>query len=368
MAKSAPAPAPEGAAPTVTVQTHTRSAPAPKGDAPAPAAPAARQAKVIMWDNDAQGHRDPATPGEQAAAEATGDAPAKAEGGEADGAKTAPVVKPKEGEEGGEGAPAKPPTAGEKRAALFDKLEAQRQKLQLETALKAKDTEHAQLLERFTALEGSLKGANLGKLLELAGVSEDDALEALMRKDPAALARAPKGDKPQEDPRLAELVATVKALKEKLDGYERQGTESKVAQALAQVEEMSKDIDIPVTRAVENGFELVLRTAHELWQASGQAGKVGDYVPDAAARAEAYFREKRPALAALADQARGGRPKPKDEGGGGAAAGIGRRAAARPDAKEKSVWSGKNLLADRSEVDEQIKREAGLIDKDQFAE
>lgn len=351
MAKpAAPVPATEPA-PSVPVQAHTRAAPG----SVTPTPPAA--GKVILWDNDAQGERmdAPADEGAAKPAELPGTPPAKVDNKPTDDKTKDPAAKDEPGK----------PTPAERRAATFDRLGAERRHRELETALKAEQGTRAAKEAELAKLLKTAKEGTLGELLALRGIPADDALELLLKKDPS-LEGAPAAGAVKDDPRLGQLMDIVKGLRDRIDGYERAAGESNVAQSIAQIEAMTKELDIPVTRAVENGHELVLRTAHELWVTGGRAGKVADFVPDAAARAEAFFREKRPALAALADKAKGAKdPKEADDRGKDAGApSIGRRAAARPDANTKSVWSGRNPMTDRNEVDAQIKAELGIKDKD----
>jgi hypothetical protein len=351
--EAAPAPAP------IPVAAHTRGSPA-KAIASGPAAP---EVNVILWDNETQGHRHADTPGARAADDAlpgrekTEEIPGKAP------AKETP--KPETPEPEAEAPKTK--TAAEKRSEAFDRLAAERRVRELEGALKKEQTDRGAERDEAAKLAKAVKDGTLAEFFALRGIGQDEALEMLLRKDPALEGVPPKGA-PKADPALAELLSKVNGLEAKLAKYEQAEGDAKLAQTYQLIETQTKDLDIPVTRAVENGYELVLRTAHELFLASGRNGKMADYLPDAAARAEAHFRETKPGLAALADAAKGGTPKPKTEAADPPTGSIGRRGSARPDVKTKSVWDGKHPIHDRAEIDEQIKREFGFVDKAQDEE
>lgn len=362
-APAAPAPASPAApvAPVVPVAAHTRTAPA--STVAARGASQASEAKVIEWDNDSAG---PKSPGERAAEEALDDdkpkaIPSKAPGNSDD----KPKVEDKAKDVKEDDAP-KPRTPAERRADAFDRLAAERKHRELENALKAQQGETAKERQQREALEKTAKEGPLGELLKLRGIGTDELLEMLLKKDPA-LEGAPAKAAAKEDPTIAELRETVKKLQARLDAQDETVAQSSVQRSVAQIQEMTKELDIPVTHAM-GGYELVLRTAHELWLAGGKTGAMADFVPDAATRAEAYFRQEKPGLAKLADAARAAKADDKgadDKGGAKESAGtIGRRAAARPDTKTRSPWEGKNALTDRDEVDRALKLEFGFKDRD----
>lgn len=355
MAKSASAPAVSEAPAPIPVAAHTRAAPSlSKGSAaPQPG----MDTTVIMWDNDTQGHKDPGSPGASAAEEAMdgGDKPKEK-------ASTPPGNAEPKVEEASEDKPT-PKTAAERRADTFDRLAAERRHRDLETALKAEQGERAKEREQRESLEKRLKEGPLKSRVEALGLDADELLERLLKKDPELEGLAKAAAK--EDPTIAELRAEMKAMRDELNGYKKAAGDSSVAESVALIREQTKELDIPVTRA-ERGYELVLRTAHEMWLAGGRTGRMADHVPEAAKRAEVYFREQRPELAELADRAaRGAKGDDKGKGEAKEPGGtIGRRASARPEVKTRSIWHGRNPLTDRSEVDQDIKREYGLEDKD----
>lgn len=384
MAKSGSAPAPAASA--------APAAPAPAAPAPAASAPASSRGDagpaqvqsrgeplVIQWNNDTQ---DAPASGIQDApvVDSPGEKPPGSDGAAAGSAKGEKDDDQAAGAEGdGRDAP-KPgkaqPSVADRRERALDALDSERRARQLETRLQAEQTGRAADREQLQTLERAVKTGTLGDLLAARGISPDEALELLLQGGDAI---APTGKGPPaklspEQQRIADLEAQVADLAKGRKTEKETAEAQQITRALTETETITKDLDIPVTRAVEGGFELVLRTAWELWAADGKTGQIADYMPDAADRAEKHFRKERPRLAELADRAR--KASKQDAGNDGAAAAgasddvapaasIGRRAGGGPAPKAKTFWQrdASGNLPSREEIDDQIKRELNLRDK-----
>ena len=360
MAKQVAMPASPAPSPT---PSSADSGPGPRAIAASLPTQSAPQGRVTYWDNDLQAGRsdapapraetkpDPSPEGEQPA-EKPADTPA-------DGEAPTPEEKPP----GEEPAAAAKPSATERRRAALEALAGERKRVELETTLKATQ-------ERLKEVEGKavdpkawVKGATLKEVLAARGMTRADLEDMLIRgakdlDDLPATAQAT----PAANPDIDALKAQIADLTKKLTDRATKESEAEIQQAVNYVATLVKDHDIPVTHAV-GGYELVMRTAHELWLASGKAGKATDYVKEAGDIAEEHFRKERPSLAALADRAKGSKPAAADADE--EPRGITRRTASRPEARSNSLWTRdrNGATPTREEIDERIKREMGFVDK-----
>jgi len=175
--------------------------------------------------------------------------------------------------------PAKPPA----RRDILANLGAEKQKRQLEQQLKA-ERERADKAEKDRDEASKLlKDGDLLSFAKARGLTTDQAIDMLMNPpaEPAKPPPAPAADQTNE--RLSRLEQRERDLLQR--------------EAMARLEEETKELDIPVTRAtsrvavtdnkggsrIMSGRELVLATAQRLWEADGRpAGKQREYIKEAA--------------------------------------------------------------------------------------
>lgn len=338
------------------------ASPAPAAQPVAPSKPAMESAYpagdpiTIEWDNDTQtgrsveSYRDP----EQGSIVVDENATVTAKDDEPE-----PVVAKVDDDK-----PAKPSKA-ERRAEVLRALDSERKAQELAAALTAEKAQRAADKAALDKLQATIKDGNLGDLLQARNMTADEALELLVRGGDALTPTKTKASPTDEAleairAELAELKADRVKRDEDAAKAAAGANEQQAASAIAEVARIVKDMDIPVTHAVDNGYELVLRVAGQMWLNEGKTGNIGDYMADAAQEAEKHWRKEKPSLAALADRA--GKRPPAEEA---PPPSLGRRAAARPDARGQSYWkrdSSGNMPV-REEIDEKIKREMGFRDK-----
>lgn len=281
---------------------------------------------------------------------AEGAAPAEAKPDEADqpaeGAPAEGADKPAE-------EPAKEPTKAERRRDAMAALEKERRLRELEQTLKSEQ-------DKARGAEEKLSKLPLSELLKLRGLDREQLLEELLTGGSSTVGDIP-AKNAAPDPRdkaIEELRAEIAALKG--DHHTRKEVEAaqQRTQAIQLVQERTKDLDIPITRIEQGGYDLVVQTAVTLWEQSGKSGHPRDYIERAAGGVEAHFRETKPGLAELVDKARGG-GKPAADPAVAAAAraktpAVGKRTGARPDSAPPELPMNKH------ERDMAIKREFGF--------
>jgi hypothetical protein len=337
------------------------SAPAPAASAQAPAsAPSGVYAKgaplVIEWNNDAQDGPQSGVNDAHVIDPETGK-PEVVEPAKEEKAEPEETTEPK----------AAKPTNSERRRETLRALESEQKARKLEEALKTEQGERSKATAEAAKLRAAIKEGTLGDLLQERGMSAEEALEALLIGGDKAKPSKP-APKPEEAA-IEELRAELKALKDEraadrkaLEDSQKENGVRAEKEAIAAIQDMTKELDLPVTRAVDNGHQLILATAHQMWLNEGKTGQIADYVPDAAKAAESYWRKEKPGLAALADRAtNGGNANARPE----APPSVSRRNGSRPDAKPKSLWARGNdgQMPSREEIDAQIKRELAFVDK-----
>lgn len=273
------------------------------------------------------------TPPEEAKPEGEKPAEAKPEGkGEPEADPEKPAEEPK------------PAAANaERRAKIREAIEAQKTKLAIEQ--RAKDEQ-----KRASDAEAKLENLRKAPLAErlrflFPDMSRSDITDRLLiGGDDVAALDAPAA-KPAEtsDPKVAALEAKIAELEKAQQTVAQREQEAQQAQAVARVKETLKDADIPVIDALD-AHGAVLNKAYEAFMASGKAGSLLDYLPDAADIVEEEMRAKYPKIAAIADAAKGKKPEPKaDEEETPVVAppkpraAMGKRTAARPESKPKPL-------------------------------
>jgi len=227
-----------------------------------------------------------------------------------------------------EEAPAnEPPT----RRDLMDRVDAEQRRLALEKQLGTERRAREQA-------EAQLKGGLLA-VAKAQGLTKDQAIDALLSADDAAPA-----------PAAPAPAATDPGVNDRLTRLEQRERDINRREALGVVDEVTKELDIPVVRAtsrvtvsedggrttVMSGRELVLQTAQRLWERDGKPdGDRRKYIAKAAPLVEQQLvDDQKEAFEAYAAKVAGGKapaptptPKPRkappslgrNTGGGGAA-------------------------------------------------
>lgn len=340
----------------------TSSTPAPSAGESTAAAPRfmgankvdATVAEVVKWNNGEVSATEvpivdgvAAKPEEEAPADKPAEAPKTEE----------KPVAPAEGDKPAEEKPvtAKPTADPERRKQIIEALAAERAKQsmakQIEDVKKAAEAA-TKAQEEFDKLP---LGRKLAIIAQKHGMSVDDLKDRLLIgaddvTEPAA--RPP-------DPEVLTLKETVSQLQERLKKQDEQTAQAQYDRAIGQVRASLKEIDLPLVDTFD-AYGRVLSTAHEAWMASGKAGAVADFLPDAATIVEDELKAEKPNVAArlypkvtteeaeTEEPAKAEAPKPRIA--------AGKRTASRPEAKPKSLWEGGKSAA---EVDAIIKKELG---------
>lgn len=174
--------------------------------------------------------------------------------------------------------PAKPTS----RRDILANLSAERAKRQLEQQLKDERAAREKAERDRDEATKLLKDGDLLSFARARGLTTDQAIDLLMNPT----AEQPKPAAPAVDP-----------INERLTRLEQRERDLLQREALARLEEETKELDIPVTRAtsrvavadgrggtrVMSGRELVLATAQRLWEADGKPeGKQREYIKEAA--------------------------------------------------------------------------------------
>lgn len=287
-----------------------------------------------------------AKPGaEEAAPEADDTTPAETPSGKE-------KAQPEEGEE--EAAKPAAPNA-ERRAQIVASLKAERDKRAMETqiATAKKEAEDAKAAQ--AAFDKLPLAKQIEHIARVRGMTVEDVKDRLLIG--ADEAEVPAAAKPV-DPELAALRAEVAELKKHRETEAESAARANTERAVGIVRTTLGDKAPALVEALD-AYDRVMITAHEAWMAGGRKGHPTDYAHDAAALVEDELKAERPKLAA--------RLYPKteaaavEEGEEAPAApaprvAVGKRTAARPDAKPKSIWEGGRTTA---EVDAEIKKQYG---------
>jgi len=248
------------------------------------------------------------------------------------------------------------PKAAARRRAVLDALAGESRLRGLEGQLTTERAEHA----RVAAL---LRGGSLGEILKARGIDRDAALEALA----TGTEGAPPAETVEEKPKWArEIEEDNRRLKGEI-------AQAREAEGLAAVErEMLGVESAPVVHAaIRSGAvvdydaqtgrpltaaKLIANAALIRWRAEGSVpGEQQKHVREATEALEYILIERHEPIVAAITKKRGGTPKPADPPPAVRAAtpGIGRRIAARPDARPAP------LPMDREARDLEIKRRNG---------
>lgn len=341
--------------------TATKTADAPP--APAPSfvkanTPAEATAEVVKWGNGeaVSEHVDPAMtepasadeaakPTETKPAETEEKPPAEGE------PETAEDPKPVED--------AKPGVDPERRKQIIASLAAERAKRDMEGQIAAAKKEAEEAKTARAEFEKLPLAQKLALVAKSHGMSVQDLADRLLIngedvQDSPSAARAP-------DPEVAALKATVTALTERLQKQDATAERQSVERAVGMVRTQLKDVDLPMVDSFD-AYDRIMVRAHEAWQAGGRQGSPSDFVPDVAPDIEAELKAEHPRAAARLYPKKTETEEAHAEPAAEPAAGptprvaVGKRTAARPDAKPKSLWEGGRTTA---EVDALIKKELG---------
>lgn len=238
-------------------------------------------------------------------------------------------------------------------------LKLETQKRELETRLAVENAERKRLeADAAVPLAKRLKG--------MSQEEKDLALELLITGGDASDSPSPAVAAAKLPPELEALQRQVDAMRAKLEEQETVTQSARIQQAVVAVSEMTADLDVPLLHAYgksavplegangRTGYQLVLGTAHQLWEQSGKRGSASDYVADAAARVEAYLDAGYAPAIEAGVKKRGAAatntvPTPKTS----QPAALGKRTAARP------AEVSNDLPMNRAERDAQIKKEMG---------
>ncbi len=214
----------------------------------------------------------------------------------------APAATEDEEEETETPAADEPPT----RRDLMDRVDAEQRRLTLEKQLGTERRAREQA-------EAQLKGGLLA-VAKAQGLTKDQAIDALLSaNDDGATAPAAAAPAASTDP----------AVNDRLTRLEQRERDINKREALSVVEEVTKDLDIPVVRAtsrvtvsedggrttVMSGRELVLQTAQRLWERAGKPdGDRRQFITKAAPLVEQQLVEdQKDAFEAYASKVNGGK-------------------------------------------------------------
>lgn len=354
-----------------------QAAPAPTPAAPASPATAFPKAnapladvtttETVKWGNG-EVVAEFAAPAEAEATEAPaeGEKPAAEPAKPADEDKTpAETPEAKEGEAEAEEKPpeqaAKPAVDPERRKQIIASLAAERAKRDMEKQIADAKREAKEAAEKLAEFEKSPLGKKIGLLAKQHGMSVEDLRDRILigAEDVADAPAAPKA----ADPEVVALKAQVAALTERLAKQDEGEAQARVKQAVERVQTTLKDVDLPLVDAFD-AYGRVMVKAHEAWNASGKQGSPMDWVPDVAPLVEEELKTEQPRAAArlypkatetaAVDEGEAETPAPAPKPTPRIV--PGKRTAAKPEAKPKSLWENGRTAA---EVDAQIKKELG---------
>lgn len=235
----------------------------------------------------------------------------------------------------------------EQRRAALAALDRERNQRSLEV-------EARQQRERADKLEADSRRPLAERLKALTAEERERVLDMLLVGGEAAPEPAPAAPHPE----IAALKAELAELKADRQTRVQAEQDQQIQRAVTDIAATIKDEPVPLVHALPGGYELVLQTAHKAWIDAGKSRPMKEFVAGAADVVEEYYRGQHPRLAALADAkaAAGGEPEPKPAATPAPrapATSIGKRTAARPDAKPAE------LPMDRYQRDAQIKKDMG---------
>ena len=246
----------------------------------------------------------------------------------------------------------------ERRKQIVESLAAERAKRSMEGQI-AQEKARADAAEKARAdFEALPLARKLAMVAEKHGMSVDDLKDRLLigAEDVSDAPPAPV----KVDPETAALKAKVEALEKRDQAAERAAQQAQIDQAVNLVRTKLEKVDLPMVESLD-AYNRVMVVAHEAWAAGGRKGHPADYSDEAGAIVEEELKTERPKMAArlyakspaltqeAAEEPEAPKPQPTRLV-------AGKRTAARPDAKEKSLWENGRTAA---EVDAQIKKDLG---------
>lgn len=181
--------------------------------------------------------------------------------------------------------PAAEPTKPTSRRDILANLGAERAKRSLEQQLKTEREARAEAERRADDATKMLKDGDLLSFARARGLTSDQAIDLLM--NPKAEAAKPEKPTPAADTQT----------NDRLTRLEQRERDLQRREALSVVEEETKELDIPVTRATSrvavadengrtrtmSGRDLIMETAQRLWESDGKpAGDRRKYIKEAA--------------------------------------------------------------------------------------
>lgn len=181
--------------------------------------------------------------------------------------------------------PAKEETKPASRRDILANLGAEKAKRSLEAQLKEERDKRVKAEQDAAAARKLMSEADIREVAKARGMTTDQVIDMLL--NPEAEATKPAQAAPQVDQQT----------NERLSRLEQRERELLQREALSRMDEETKELDIPVTRAtnrvavaqadgstrIMSGRELVLATAQRLWEADGKpAGKQREYIKEAA--------------------------------------------------------------------------------------